>query len=70
MSLEGILEKHGAIFQTTTDAEIIAYIIAKQRLSAASIEEAILAAMKKLKGTYCMVIMTPRKVIAVVIQRT
>jgi amidophosphoribosyltransferase len=59
------LENNGAIFQTTTDAEIIAYIIAKQRLSAASIEEAILAAMKKLKGTYCMVIMTPRKLIAV-----
>ena len=59
------LEMHGAIFHTTNDTEIIAYMIIKERLSAPSIEEAINRAMYNLEGAYSLVIMSPEKLIAV-----
>ncbi len=55
----------GAIFQTATDAEIIAYIIARERLKVNSIEEAVSNAMKKLVGAYSIVLMSPRKLIGI-----
>ena len=58
------LEQQGAIFHTTSDTEVIAYIITQQRLKCASIEEAVLAAMGVLKGAYSLVIMSPTKLIA------
>lgn len=57
------LEYTGAIFQTTIDTEVIAYHIARERLNAASAEEAVSRAMKKLSGAYSLVIMSPRKLI-------
>lgn len=57
------LEYTGAIFQTTIDSEVIAYHIARERLKAASAEEAVARAMKKLSGAYSLVIMSPRKLI-------
>ena len=59
------LELNGSIFHTTSDTEVISYIITKERLNAPSIEEAINRAMDQLKGAYSMVIMSPRKLIAV-----
>lgn len=59
------LEKNGAIFHTSTDSEIICYIIAKERLNTGSVEEAILGAMKRLEGAYSLVLMSPKKLIAV-----
>ncbi len=53
----------GAIFQTTIDSEIIAYLIARERLNAKSAEEAVGRAMHKIKGAYSLVIMSPRKLI-------
>jgi amidophosphoribosyltransferase len=53
----------GAIFQTTIDSEVIAYLIARERLQAASVEEAVKKAMMKLSGAYSLVIMSPRKLI-------
>ena len=58
------LEQKGAIFHTTSDTEVIAYIITQQRLQCASIEEAVLSSMKLLKGAYSLVIMSPTKLIA------
>ncbi len=55
----------GAIFQTSVDTEIIAYIIARERLKTNSVEEAVHNAMKKLKGAYSLVIASPRKLIGV-----
>jgi len=46
------LEYTGAIFQTTIDSEVIAYHIARERLNAGSVEEAVARAMKKLRGAY------------------
>lgn len=57
------LARTGAIFQTTIDTEVIAYEIARQRLNTGSVEAAVIAAMKKLKGAYSLVISSPRKLI-------
>lgn len=57
------LEYTGAIFQTTIDSEVIAYHIARERLQSATVEEAVARAMKKIKGAYSLVIMSPRKLI-------
>ena len=59
------LELEGSIFQTTSDTEVIAYNIIKERIKSASIEEAVSAAMNKVKGAYSLVIMSPSKLIAV-----
>ncbi|MDL2235175.1 amidophosphoribosyltransferase [Christensenellaceae bacterium OttesenSCG-928-L17] len=58
------LELSGSIFHTTSDSEVIAYVITKERLSAPSVEEAISRAMDKLKGAYSLVVMSPSKLIA------
>jgi amidophosphoribosyltransferase len=59
------LELQGSIFHTTSDIEVIAYQITKQRLESASIEEAVLKAMATLEGAYSLVMMSPRKLIGV-----
>ena len=58
------LELEGMIFHTTSDAEVISCIITKERLSAPSIEEAVNRAMNKIKGGYCLLLMSPQKMIA------
>ncbi len=58
------LESSGSIFQTTTDSEVIAHIIVKERLKKPSIEEAVSAAMDHIKGAYSLVISSPTKLIA------
>lgn len=59
------LELSGSIFHTTSDTEVISYIITKERLTAPSIEQAVNAAMNKIKGAYSLAIMSPSKLIAV-----
>ena len=59
------LELGGAIFQTTSDTEAIAYVIVQERLKAASIEEAVSRAMDKLEGAYSLVLTSPTKLIGV-----
>ena len=58
------LERTGAIFQTTIDSEVICYVIARERLKCHSVEEAVAAAMQKIKGAYSLLVMSPRKLIA------
>ena len=58
------LEQQGAIFQTTNDSEVIAYLIAKERLTSASIEEAVSKTVPKLRGAFSLLIMSPKKLIA------
>ena len=57
------LIKNGAIFHTTTDSEVIAFYIARERVHTASVEEAVLRTAPLLKGAYALVIMSPRKLI-------
>ena len=58
------LELNGSIFHTTSDTEVISYIITKERLTAPSIEEALCRAMNRIKGAYSLVVMSPSKLIA------
>jgi amidophosphoribosyltransferase len=53
----------GAIFQTTIDSEVIAYLIARERIKTSSVEEAIGNTMNKLQGAYSLVVMSPRKLV-------
>ena len=59
------LGKTGAIFQTSTDAELIAYNIARERLKVHCVEDAVKNSMQKLAGAYSLIIMSPRKLIGV-----
>ena len=58
-------ELKGMIFHTTSDAELISCVITKERIDAPSIEEAINRAMYQLKGGYCLLLMSPQKMVAV-----
>ena len=64
MELRRQLEEKGSIFHTTTDSEVIAYIIVQERLRSSSIEAAVSAAMNRLEGAYSLVISSPSKLIA------
>ena len=59
------LELSGAIFHSSSDTEIIAYLVTKERLRAPSIEEAVYEAVKKLEGAFSLIIMSAQKLICV-----
>ncbi|MBQ7583960.1 MAG: amidophosphoribosyltransferase [Lachnospiraceae bacterium] len=59
------LEESGSIFHTTSDTEIIAYLITRHRLKEKSIEDAVSKAMHDIEGAYSLVITSPAKMIAV-----
>jgi amidophosphoribosyltransferase len=65
MELRRTLELQGSIFHSSSDTEVISYVITKERLTAPSIEEAVNQAMYQIKGAYSLVIMSPSKLIAV-----
>ena len=62
--LRSKLELGGAIFHSTSDTEIIAYVVTQQRLKTGSIEAAVSRAMDYLDGAYSMVMMSATKMIA------
>ena len=64
LELRDRLEGRGSIFHTTTDSEVIAYIIVQERLRCGSIEAAVAAAMDTIEGAYSLVISSPTKLIA------
>lgn len=59
------LQNTGAIFHSTTDSEVIAYQIAKERTRTSSIEEAVAKTVPGLIGGYALLIMSPQKLIGV-----
>jgi len=58
------LEKNGAIFQTTADTEIMAYLIARERLNTGSIEGSVKKVMQMIRGAFSLLVMSPNKLIA------
>lgn len=62
-SLRHELEYTGAIFQTTIDSEVIAYLIARERLQSKTVEEAVGRTMRRIQGAYSLIVMSPRKLI-------
>ncbi len=63
LELRRELEYTGAIFQTTIDSEVIAYHIARERLNEPNAESAVRSAMRKIRGAYALVVISPRKMI-------
>ena len=57
-------EYQGAIFQTTSDSELIAYAIAQARLRCPSVDEAVQKALSGLRGAWSLIVMSPRKLVA------
>lgn len=63
--LRSALEQRGAIFHSTSDTEIIAYIITQARLQTDSIEDAVRIAVSQLEGAFSLIVMSAQKLIAV-----
>ena len=63
--LRDSLQKEGAIFRGSTDSEVIAYLIAKERTKCGTIEEAVTKVAGFLKGGYALIVMSPRKIIGI-----
>ena len=63
LELRKELEYTGAIFQTTIDSEVIAYLIARARINSGSVEVAVRETIKRIKGAYSLIVMSPRKLI-------
>ena len=59
------LNQGAAILQSDGDTEIVAYLIARARLNAETIEEAVQKAVAQLRGAYAIVMMSPSKLIGV-----
>lgn len=64
-SIKEELQKEGAVFNGTSDSEVIAYRIARERMETASIEEAVVNVSKELKGGFALLVMSPQKIVAV-----
>lgn len=59
------LQGEGAVFNGSSDSEVVAYKIARQRMESASIEEAVVQVSKTLKGGFALLVMSPQKLVAV-----
>ncbi|MCR5179397.1 MAG: amidophosphoribosyltransferase [Lachnospiraceae bacterium] len=62
--LRSRLELEGCIFHTTSDTEVISYLITRKRLVASSIEDAVRLAMQDIRGAFSLILMSPAKLIA------
>ncbi|MEW6529514.1 MAG: amidophosphoribosyltransferase [Thermodesulfobacteriota bacterium] len=60
-SLRRKLESRGAIFQTSTDSELIAHLLVHKK---GSLEERLLKVFSELKGSWSVVMLTPDSVLA------
>ena len=58
------LAQGGALFQTTIDSEVIAHLIARERVRHPNIEQAVLHTMEHLRGAYSLLVMRPTKLVA------
>ena len=63
--LRSELESRGAIFQSSSHAEMVMNMVAVARTQTHSAEEAMLATAAKLKGAFSIVLMSPKKLMAV-----
>ncbi|MCR4727505.1 MAG: amidophosphoribosyltransferase [Lachnospiraceae bacterium] len=63
-ALKEELLSEGTVFRSDTDTEVLALLIAKERAKTATIEEAVRNVSSKLKGSFAIIIMSPRKLVA------
>ena len=59
------MEDNGAIFQTSSDTEVIANLISRYRVSSGNIEETLEKVMETIRGSYAIVIVTPKRLIGI-----
>jgi len=59
------LVKNGAIFTTTADSEILIHLMALEGGKTGSFKEAMISALRQLKGAYSIVLMTKDKLIGI-----
>ncbi len=57
-------ENRGGIFQSSNSAEVIAYLLVRERMRAGTIEDAIINAMQYMVGAYSVVVLTQGKLVA------
>jgi amidophosphoribosyltransferase len=62
LRLKRKLESRGAIFQSSTDSEVIVHLLARQD---GPIEDALIASLRQVEGAYSLLLLTPEKMIAV-----
>lgn len=63
--LRSMLEDSGAIFQTTSDTEVIANLISRRRVGSEDIEESLVKVVNEIKGSFAIVLLTPKKLIGI-----
>ena len=63
--LRKTLQEEGAVFNGTSDSEVLAYAIAKERMNTSCIEDAVCKVAQGIKGGYALLIMSPQKLVAV-----
>lgn len=63
--LRNKLEDNGAIFQTTSDTEVIANLISRYRVGSDDIEQTLIKVMDEIKGSYAIVMLTPKRLVGI-----
>ncbi len=63
-ALKKELQQSGAVFQTKTDTELMMHLMARERLKTGRAETALVEMMKKVEGSYSIVLMSPQKLMA------
>lgn len=63
--LRNKMEESGAIFQTTSDTEVIANLISRYRIGSQNIEDTLKKVMDTIKGSYAIVILTPKRLVGI-----
>lgn len=62
---EKLMRDQGAIFHTTIDSEIFAYLIAREEVSEHLLENAVRKATEMVSGSYALLVMSPNKIVAI-----
>lgn len=59
------LQEEGAVFNGTTDSEVLAYAVAKERMNSSCVEDAVCKVAQVIRGGYALLIMSPQKLVGV-----
>lgn len=62
-ALRAELERDGAVFQSTSDTEVILHLLA--RAAGATLEEQLARALRRVRGAYSLLVLTPRAMVAI-----
>jgi len=63
--LRNKMEENGALFQSTSDTEVIANLISRYRVGSTNIEDTLPKVMDEIQGSYALVIATPQKLVGI-----